>query len=162
MWNSFSYICTRALHSFRSFTHCRVASTIIPLLLNTAFTPSIQPNLCHPRTCPSLTSAINTILAIWPSPILPKWSNHLNTLWSAQLANSFSIPALLCTSSFLTLKFVTLQPNFSNTSSQEHSLSFFQHFSYPMPLLHTMPMVQLLLLLLLLKEVGNARLGESD
>ena len=27
-WNSFGYICTRALHSFRSFTHCRAASTV--------------------------------------------------------------------------------------------------------------------------------------
>ena len=27
---------------------------------------------------------------------------------------------------------MTLQPNFSNASSQEHSLSFSQHFSYPM------------------------------
>ena len=42
--------------------------------------------------------------------------------------------------------FATLQPNFSNTSSQERSLSFSQHFSYPMPLLHRMPLVQLLLL----------------
>ena len=40
---------------------------------------------------------------------------------------------------------MTLQPNFSNTSSQEHSLSFSQHFSYPMPLLRTTPLVQLLL-----------------
>ena len=33
----------------------------------------------------------------------------------------------------------------TNTSSQEHSLSFSQHFSYPMPLLLTTPLVQLLL-----------------
>ena len=31
-WNSFNYICTRALHYFLSFTHCRAASTVIPLL----------------------------------------------------------------------------------------------------------------------------------
>ena len=37
-----------------------------------------------------------------------------------------------------------IQPNFSNTSSQEHSLSFSQHFSYLMPLLCT-PLVELLL-----------------
>ena len=36
--------------------------------------------------------------------------------------------------------FVTLQPNFPNTSSQEHLLSFSQHFSY-----RTTPLVQLLL-----------------
>ena len=41
--------------------------------------------------------------------------------------------------------FITLPPNFSNTSSQEHSLSFFQHFSYHMPLLRKTPLVQLLL-----------------
>ena len=37
--------------------------------------------------------------------------------------------------------FVILPPNFSNTSSQEHSLSFSQQFSYPMPLLRTTPLV---------------------
>ena len=41
--------------------------------------------------------------------------------------------------------FATLQPNFSNTSSQEHSLSFSQHFLYPMRLLRATPLVQLLL-----------------
>ena len=41
--------------------------------------------------------------------------------------------------------FVKLQPNFSNTLSQEHLLSFFQHFSYPMPLLRPTPLVQLLI-----------------
>ena len=40
---------------------------------------------------------------------------------------------------------MTLQPNFSNTSSQEHSLSFSKHLSYSMPLLRTTPFVQLLL-----------------
>ena len=62
--NSFSYICTRALHAFRSSAHCRAASTIIPLLPNATFTPSIQHNLGLPRTRPPLTSAINTLLAI--------------------------------------------------------------------------------------------------
>ena len=41
--------------------------------------------------------------------------------------------------------FVALQPNFLNTSCREHSLSFSLHFSYAMPLLHTMPLVQLFL-----------------
>ena len=41
--NSFSYICTRALHSFLSFAHCRAASTVIPLLPKAIFTPTIQP-----------------------------------------------------------------------------------------------------------------------
>ena len=101
--NSFSYICTRALHSFRSFAHCRAASTVIPLLLKATFTPTIQPNLGLPRTRLTLTSAINTLLAIRYSSILSICPNHLNTLWSALLAHSLSIPALLRTSSFLTL-----------------------------------------------------------
>ena len=58
-WNSFNYIGTRALHSFRAFAHCRAASTVIPQLPKATFTPSIQPNLCLP-----LSSAINTLLAI--------------------------------------------------------------------------------------------------
>ena len=82
-WNSFSYICTRALHSFRSFAHCRAASTVIPLLPKPTFTPSIQPNLSLPRTHPPLTPAINTLLAIRYSSILSTCPNHLNTLWSA-------------------------------------------------------------------------------
>ena len=48
--NSFSYMCTEALHSFRSFSHWRAASTVIPLLPKATFTPSIQPNLGLPRT----------------------------------------------------------------------------------------------------------------
>ena len=39
---------------------------------------------------------------------------------------------------------MTIQTNFSNTSSQEHSLSFSQHFSYPMFLLISTPLAQLL------------------
>ena len=44
-WNSFSYIWTRALYSF---THCRVASTVIPLLLKATLTPSVRANLGLP------------------------------------------------------------------------------------------------------------------
>ena len=33
--------CTRALHSFWSFAHCRAASTVIPLLPKATFTPSL-------------------------------------------------------------------------------------------------------------------------
>ena len=101
-WNSFSYICTRALHSFRSLAHCRAAS-VISLLPKATFTPSIQPNLGLPRTRPPLTSAINTHLAIRYSSIVSTCPNHLNTHWSALLANSLYVPALLRTSSFLTL-----------------------------------------------------------
>ena len=67
------------------------------------FTPSIQSNLGLPRTRPPLTLAINTLLSIRQSSILSTCQNHLNTLRSALLANSLSIPALLRTSSFLTL-----------------------------------------------------------
>ena len=98
-WNSFSYICTRALHSFRFFA----ASTAIPLLPTATFTPSIQPDLDLPSTRHPLTSSINTHLAIRYSTSLSTCLNHLNTLWSALLANSLSILALLPTSSFLTL-----------------------------------------------------------
>ena len=102
-WNSFSYICTRALHAFRSLAHCRSAFGVIPLLPKATFTPSIQPNLGLPRTRPPLNSAINILLAIRYSSIISTCPNHLITLWSAQLANSLSIPALVRTSSFLTL-----------------------------------------------------------
>ena len=46
-WNSFSYICTNALYlySSRFLGHCCAASTVIPLLPNATFTPSIQPSL---------------------------------------------------------------------------------------------------------------------
>ena len=69
-WISFSYICTRALYSCRSFAHWRAASTVIILLPKATFTPSILPNLGIPRTRPLLTSAINTLLAIRYSSIL--------------------------------------------------------------------------------------------
>ena len=62
-----------------------------------------HPNLGLPRTSHSLTSAINTLLAIRNSSILSTCPNHHNILCSALLANSLSIPALLRTSSFLTL-----------------------------------------------------------
>ena len=74
-WNSFSSICTRALHSFRSFAHCLAASTVIPMLPKATITLSIQPNLGLPRTRPPLTSAINTLLEIRCSSILSTWWN---------------------------------------------------------------------------------------
>ena len=101
-WNSFSYVCTRALHSFLSFAHCRAASAVIPLLPKATFTPTIQPHLGRPRTRTPLTSA-NTLLAIRYSSILSTWPNHLNILGSALLASYLSIPVLLHTSSFLTV-----------------------------------------------------------
>ena len=118
----------------------RAASTVTPLLPKATLTQSIQPYLILPLTRPPLTSAINTLLAIRYASILSTCPTHLNTLRSALLAYSIFIPAQLRTSSF-----VTLQPKFSSTSSQEHSLSFSEHFSYPMSLLRTTPLVQLLL-----------------
>ena len=102
-WHSFSYICTRALHSLRSFVHCRSASSVTSLLPKATFTTSIKRNLGLIHTGPPLTSAINTLLAIRYLSILSTCPNHLNTHWSVLLANSLSIPAILCTSSFLTL-----------------------------------------------------------
>ena len=67
------------------------------------FTQSIQPNLGLPHTRLLLASAINTLLAMKYSSILSTCPNHLNTLLSAQLANSLSISAILHISSFLTL-----------------------------------------------------------
>ena len=101
-WISIIYMCTKTLHSFLSFAHYRAASTVIPLLPKATFTPSIQPNLGLPRTRPSLTSAVDTLLAKRFSSILCTCTNHLNILWST-LANSLPIPAHLRTSSFLTL-----------------------------------------------------------
>ena len=48
-WNLFSYLCTRALHSFRSFTHCRAASTIISLLPKATFTPNDEHKMIKHR-----------------------------------------------------------------------------------------------------------------
>ena len=122
-WNSFSYICTRALHSFRSFTQCRSESIVIPLLPKATFTPSIQPNLGLPHTRPPLTSAINILLAIQYSSILSTCPNHLNTLWFALLANSRAIPALLRTSSFLTIH--------SRHSNQTSQTLHFKNIHFP-------------------------------
>ena len=85
------------------FPIIRVASAVINLLPKATFTPSIQPNLGLPRTRPPLASPINTLLAILYSSILSTCPIRLNTLRSALLANFLSIPALLRTSSFLTL-----------------------------------------------------------
>ena len=96
--NSHDYLCTRVLHSFLYFAHCRTASSVIPLRL------SIQPNLCLLRTRPPLTSATNTLRGIqyvyWL--ILSSYPNHLNTFLSALPANSLSVPVHLRTSSFPT------------------------------------------------------------
>ena len=58
VWNSFCYICTRALYSF---PHCRAASTVIPLRPMAIFTPSIQPSV-------SLLPVVH-----WLRPSTPFW-----------------------------------------------------------------------------------------
>ena len=68
------------------------------LLPKATVTQTTQPYLGLPRTRLPLTSAINSLLAIRYSSILSTFPNHLNTLRSALLANSISIPALLYTS----------------------------------------------------------------
>ena len=108
-WNSIINICTRAkglysdINTPSNLSRYRADSTVIPMLPKATFTSPIQPYLGLARTRPPLTSAINTLLAIWYSSILSSCPNHLNTLWSAVLANSFCIPALLRTSLFLIL-----------------------------------------------------------
>ena len=79
-WNSFSYMCTRALHSFRSFAQPPPSS--LCCLRPPSHHPSIQPNVGHHRTNPPLTSTINTLLAMRYSFMLSTCPNHLNTLWS--------------------------------------------------------------------------------
>ena len=110
----------------------------------TIFTPSIQPNLCLPSTRPPLSSTINTLLAI-------PYTLHVR----AQTISILSDPLCSSTPFLYQLSyapphsqlyiFVTFQPNFSNTSSQEHSLSFCSTSRTPMPLLRTTPLVQLLI-----------------
>ena len=68
------------LNSFHTFTCCRGASTVIPLLPKAAFAPSIQPNLGLLRTRAPPTSATNALLAIRYSSILSACSIHLNTM----------------------------------------------------------------------------------
>ena len=93
--------------------------------------PFIQPKLSLPHTRPPLTYAINTFLIIQYSSILSTCPNHL-ILFDLL----YSLTPILLQLSYAPLysylyPFMTLQPNFSNTSSQEHSLPFSQHFSYP-------------------------------
>ena len=107
-WNSFSYICTRALYSFRSFTHWWAASNVIPLLPKATFTPSIQPNLGLPCTHPPLTSAINTLLACGHS------CGHPSGLW-----------AFLCSAYFVaTVKTKQIRQRANYSSQRTNHRSF--------------------------------------
>ena len=60
---------------------------------------SIQPNLCLPRTRPPFIPPSTPFCPCGTHPFFP----HAQTISSALLADSLSIPALLSTSSFLTL-----------------------------------------------------------
>ena len=126
------------VHIFRTLS---LDLAIIPLMPKATLTPCIKPYLGLPSTRLTHTSAINT-----HHSILSSYPNHLNTLLSTLFANSLSIPAHILTSSFLTYPFVSLPPNFSNTSSPGYSIFFSQHFSYRMPLYDTTLLVQLLII----------------
>ena len=103
-WNSFCYMCTNALHSFRSFVHWRAASTVIYLLPKATFTLSIQR-----ITSVSLIPALHLLppsASFWPfgtHPFFPHPQTISNLSDLVYISNSLSIPALLRTSSFLTL-----------------------------------------------------------
>ena len=79
--------------------------------------------------------------------ILSKCPNHLDTLWSALLANSLHFYSSSLTHLLIPYSIKSWHSNQAsqNTSSREHSLSFTQHFSYPIPLIRTTALVQLLI-----------------
>ena len=126
-WITIIYFCTRDLHSFLSFVHCRIAYINIPLLSKVTFTPSFKPNISPLCTTPAFTSAINTIL----STCLNHFTHQLP--FYSRSSTHFK----LC-------PFMKLPQNFSNTLALEHSLSFSQQLSYSMSKLWTMPLGQLL------------------
>ena len=104
------------------------------------FTPSIQPNLGLPRTRTPLTSTINTLLAIRNSSVPPRVHSLIHS--TRQLP--FYSSSFKRISSFLTVSIRDNPANFSNSSTQEHALSFSQRFSYSMHLLCATQLVQLL------------------
>ena len=101
VWNSFSYICTRARHFVESFAHCRAASIVIP------FYP--RPPLHHPSSL--------TLVYFVPDFHHQQSSGHMGLIHSfhmpiAQTISILSDPLysltlflfqLSSTSSFLTL-----------------------------------------------------------
>ena len=99
-WNSFSYICTRALHSFLSFAYCHVPFSVIPLLPNVTITLSIQPKLGLPRPRPLPSTPL------WPfgtHPVFPHTQtiSILSDLLHSRTPVRFQL--ILWASSFLTL-----------------------------------------------------------
>ena len=88
----------------------------------------------HPLCCPRRSSRhLFNQTSVYP--VLALHSTCIRLLYQLSI----------CTSSFLTL-FIRNTPNkLLEDFTQEHSLAFSQHFSCPMPLLRTTPLVQLLL-----------------
>ena len=112
------------------------------------FTPSVQPSLALHRTRPH-----------WLRPSTPFWPYGTHKFFTHAETISILFNPLYSLTPFLfqlsyapphsqLYPFVTLQPNFSKTSSQEHSLYFSQHFWYPITLLRTTPLQQSVLTIL--------------
>ena len=120
-WNSIINLCTRALHSFQSiFRICHNPSAAQGHLLPPSYLPIPTFHLLLPST-PS-----NHMVLIHSFHI-PKASQY-------SLICSTQLPFYSRSSSHLFIpnySFVTLQPNFSNTSSWEHSLFFSSTFHTP-------------------------------
>ena len=100
-WNSFSYNMYQGSPLCHIFRHCRVASTVIPLLPKAI--PSHHPSMGWTLSNVRLGWTLSTyfrhqhLLAIRFSSILFTCPTHLKTLWSAVLANSLSITTLIRT-----------------------------------------------------------------
>ena len=101
---------------------CRATSTVIHLLPKTTFTPSIQPHLGLPRTRPPLLPP--------STPIQPFGAQ--TTFQYSLIRSTRELPFYTSSSTHHFIpnsihSVVTLQPNFSNTSYQEHLFSSSQH-----------------------------------
>ena len=113
-WNSIIDKCTIALQYISYLSRIAAQVHCFLLLHKFTYTQSIQLNLGLPRTRLALPSAINTILAIWYWSVLSTCLNLLITLIRST-AKTLSIPALLLTSSFLTLS-IDSQPVTRNST----------------------------------------------
>ena len=138
-WNTIINICTMALHSYLYIDKQPEPPS---LYCPRPRSPHTLSNLGIPLTSPPLTSAINTLLAIKYSFVLSISTNHFNTVWSTVRANQLNFYF----SSSMHLFFPnSIHSSHFHQTAQEHSLSFGQHLSYPMPLRRIMPLEQLFL-----------------